>query len=59
MTGVTLANATLDAEPFHDPKGAASAPWCVTEWNGRMSIRHRFATKEEAEAFIDDASAER
>jgi hypothetical protein len=28
-------------------------PWCVTEWNGRMSITHRFSTLEAAEAWID------
>jgi hypothetical protein len=47
-----LKDSTLSG-PYHNPKGSAARPWCVGEYNGRMSIVHRFATHEDAEAFID------
>jgi hypothetical protein len=56
MTGATetrLDGSTLSAEPYHNPKNSMARPWCVTEWNGRMSITHRFSTLEAAEAWID------
>lgn len=50
--GKELVDSTLSGV-YHDPKNAKAAPWCVTEFNGRMSIKHRFASQDEAERFID------